>query len=143
MSRRKLDGDGEEEAKKVNLMTMPGRRGAVRNGGASAGTKVVQTGAPKSAKSRSAKKALRDAVKAEVKKKSADIARQLVEKAAEGDMRGTAVVLSLIEKAKQENAATRKMRSGPSWAELLASEPEWEDSAETGGAKSEGRGTRD
>ncbi len=128
MSRTKLDGDGGDESKKDNLVAMPGKRGAAGKQGRTDRTRKVRQEAPKSAK-----KTLRDAVKAEVKKKSADIARQLVEKAAEGDMRGTAVVLSLIEKAKQENAAKRKKRSGPSWAELLASEPEWEDGAEGGG----------
>lgn len=138
MSRRKLDGDGEEEKKKGKLVTMPRKRGVAGNPGGQAGTKAAAPKAPKSAK-----KTLRDAVKAEVKKKSADIARHLVEKAVEGDMRGTAVVLSLIERAKQENAASKKKRSGPSWAELLASEPEWEDGAEAGLAKNAAPGTKD
>ncbi|MFZ0339206.1 MAG: hypothetical protein WAL45_14320 [Terracidiphilus sp.] len=77
-----------------------------------------------------ARKKLRDAVKAVVKNKSVAIAETLVRKVEKGDMRGTEVVLSLIEKKKQGKDAQKKVRSGPSWAELLASEPEWDESME-------------
>jgi hypothetical protein len=84
-----------------------------------------------------ARKKLRHAVKAVVKVNSASIAEKLVSKAQEGDIRGTEMMLSLIEKKKQGKDAEkkRKKRTGPSWAELLASEPEWDESMEDGGKK--------
>ena len=46
------------------------------------------------------------------------------------------MMLSLIEKKKEEkDGKKKKKRSGPSWAELLASEPEWDESMEDGGKK--------
>jgi hypothetical protein len=46
-------------------------------------------------------------------------------------MRGTEMMLSLIEKKKPgKDAKKKKKRDGPSWAELLASEPEWDESME-------------
>jgi len=81
-----------------------------------------------------ARKKLRHAVKAVVKNKSGAIAETLVSKAEKGDMRGTEMMLSLIEKKKQgKDAKKKKKRSGPSWAELLASEPEWDESMEDDG----------
>jgi len=82
-----------------------------------------------------AKKALRHALKAKVKAERVKIAEKLVEKVTQGDMKGTEIVLSLMEKAKSENEKKKKKRSGPSWAELLASEPEWDESTEDGGKK--------
>ena len=83
-----------------------------------------------------ARKKLRHAVKAVVKNKSAAIAKKLVSKVQEGDMKGTEMVLSLIERKKQDkDAKKKKKRSGPSWAELLASEPEWDESMEEDGGK--------
>ena len=79
-----------------------------------------------------ARKKLRHAVKAAVKAKSAELAQKLVSKAEEGDMRGAEMMLSLIEKKKPAKDGKTKKRSGPSWAELLASEPEWDESAEEG-----------
>lgn len=72
-----------------------------------------------------ARKVLRHAVKAVVKEKSARIAEKIVSKAEAGDMRGTEMMLQLIEKKKPGKEAKKKKRDGPSWAELLASEPEW------------------
>ena len=80
-----------------------------------------------------ARKKLRHAVKAAVKAKSAELAQRLVKKAEEGDMRGAEMMLSLIEKKKPGKDGKTKKRSGPSWAELLASEPEWDETAESGG----------
>jgi hypothetical protein len=78
-----------------------------------------------------ARKKLRHAVKAVVKVKSGLIAEKLVSKAEAGDMRGTEMMLSLIEKKKPgKDAKKKKKRDGPSWAELLASEPEWDESME-------------
>lgn len=72
-----------------------------------------------------ARKELRHAVKAVVKANSTKIAKKLLEKAEGGDMRGTEMMLSLIEKKKADKDGKKKKRNGPSWAELLASEPEW------------------
>ncbi len=77
-----------------------------------------------------ARKKLRHAVKAVVKNKSGAIAEKLVGKVEEGDMRGTEMVLSLIEKKKQGKDVKKKKRSGPNWEELLGSEPEWDESME-------------
>jgi hypothetical protein len=82
-----------------------------------------------------AKKALRHALKAKVKAERVKIAEKLVEKVTQGDMKGTEIVLTLMEKDKDENAKKRKKREGPSWAELLASEPEWDESMEDDGEK--------
>ncbi len=78
-----------------------------------------------------ARKKLRHAVKAVVKVKSEVIAKKLVNKAEKGDIRGTEMMLSLIEKKQGKNPKKKKKRSGPSWAELLASEPEWDESMES------------
>jgi hypothetical protein len=81
-----------------------------------------------------ARKKLRHAVKAVVKANSGRIAEQLVTKAQQGDMRGTEMMLSLIDKKKQStDGKKKKKRSGPNWAELLASEPEWDESMEENG----------
>jgi len=89
-----------------------------------------------------ARKKLRHAVKAVVKVNSALLAEKLVSKAQKGDMRGTEMMLSLIEKKKQSNEAKKKKkREGPSWAELLASEPEWDESMEED--RDQGSGVRD
>jgi hypothetical protein len=46
-------------------------------------------------------------------------------------MRGTEMVLSLIEKKKQgKGEKKKKKRSGLGWAELPLSEPEWDESME-------------
>jgi hypothetical protein len=82
-----------------------------------------------------ARKKLRHAVKAVVKNKSGVIAKTLVGKAEKGDTRGTEMMLLLIEKKKQGKDVKKKKRSGPSWAELLASEPEWDESMEDDGEK--------
>jgi hypothetical protein len=105
------------------------------------GNDAEETGAKKNGESvpvdlgdyKGARKKLRHAVKAEVKVKSALIAEKLVSKAEAGDMRGTEMMLSLIEKKKPgKDAKKKKKREGPSWAELLASEPEWDESMEDG-----------
>jgi len=128
MGRRKLDREGQEEEKHGNLVAMQAKKGVTKRKKKPAddtGDTVA-----KATSSKGAKKTLRDAVKAEVRKKSADLARKLVDQAADGDLKGAEIVLSLMENAKQENNAKKKKRGGPSWAELLASEPEWDESME-------------
>jgi hypothetical protein len=74
-----------------------------------------------------ARKKLRHAVKAVVKANSKTLAEKIVGKAQDGDARGTQMMLSLIEKKKAAKEGKKKKRDGPSWAELLVSEPEWDD----------------
>jgi hypothetical protein len=73
-----------------------------------------------------AKKALRRAVKAEVKKDRERIAKALVKRTLQGDVRGTEMLLSLMEHGNKEGKDGKKKRSGPSLLDLLESEPEWE-----------------
>ena len=124
------------------------RRG--KSGAAKDTKDAKETGAAKNDESvpvdlgdyKGARKVLRHAVKAVVKVKSAAIAEKLVGKVEAGDMRGTEMVLSLIEKKKKQGKdAKKKKRDGPSWAELLASEPEWDESMEEG--RDQGSGSRD
>jgi hypothetical protein len=131
MSKRKLDSKGEKAKENDNLVTMRGKRDAAANEAELATKSEAAEAAEKAYKG--AKKALRKAVKAEVKKQSEDIARKLVSKASSGDMHGTEMVLSVMKIAKaEEDAKKKKKRDGPSWAELLVSEPEWDESMEDG-----------
>ena len=74
-----------------------------------------------------ARKKLRHAVKAVVKANSETLAKKIVQQAQGGDARGTETMLSLIDKKKPGKEPKKKKRDGPSWAELLASEPEWDE----------------
>jgi hypothetical protein len=129
MSKRKLDGKAEKE--NDNLLTMRGKQDAAAK---EAEPPAKDEAAEVDEKAyKGAKKALRKAVKAEVKKQSVDIARRLVSKASSGDMHGTEMVLSVMKIAKAEDdPKKKKKRDGPSWAELLVSEPEWDESMEDG-----------
>ena len=129
MSKRKLDRKAEKE--NDNLLTMQGKQDAA---GKEAEAPAKNEAAEVDEKAyKGAKKALRKAVKAEVKKKSKDFAEKLVAKATSGDIRGAEIVLSLMDNAKaEEDAKKKKKRDGPSWAELLVSEPEWDESMEDG-----------
>jgi hypothetical protein len=83
---------------------------------------------PKQPAKLGAKKALRRALKAEMNKKSPEIAEALVKRTIEGDVRSTEMLMSLVvPKSNQDGKTKKKKRSGPSLAELLASEPEWVD----------------
>ena len=62
-----------------------------------------------------ARKKLRHAVKAVVKANSKTLAEKIVEKAQDGDARGTQMMLSLIEKKK---AGQRSKEEKAGWAEL-------------------------
>ena len=77
-----------------------------------------------------ARKKLRHAVKAVVKANSETLAEKIVQQAQGGDARGTETMLSLIDKKKPGKEPKKKKRDGPSWAELLASEPEWDEEDE-------------
>jgi hypothetical protein len=136
MSGKNLDGEVKEEKKHSNLVVMPGKEseGAIEE--ASAATRKERKAKAKSKSNKSAKKVLCDAVKHEVMQRSRKIAHDLVDKVTKGDARGTEVVLTLLQKARQENNAKKaRKRSGPSWAELLVSEPEWDENMEDGGSE--------
>jgi len=108
------------EKKNGKATTVSGRVTAVRAVGDESAKAVPHKGA---------KKALRQAVKVAVEKRSRLIAETLVNKVTQGDMRGAEMLLSLIERAKKENKkkVARKIKPRASAAELLASEPEWEE----------------
>jgi len=132
MSKKKLDGKSEKEKENGNLVTMQVKQDAAANAVESPAKNDEVEAAEKAYKG--AKKALRKAVKAEVKRQSKEFAEKLVAKTSAGDIRGAEIVLSLMDKAKAEEDAKKKKkkRDGPSWAELLASEPEWDESMEDG-----------
>jgi hypothetical protein len=87
-----------------------------------------------------ARKKLRHAVKAEVKANSEKIAEKLVGKVKEGDLRGTEMVLTLMEKKKAGKDAKKKKHGGLNWADLMPSEPEWDASKEE--FKDQGSGSK-
>jgi hypothetical protein len=72
-----------------------------------------------------ARDALQQAMSYALKKKSKTIASSLVQSSIGGQTRTVTTVLSLTEEEKE--SADRK-RHGPSLAELLEAEPEWDDS---------------
>lgn len=74
-----------------------------------------------------ARKKLRHAVKAVVKANTTALAKKIVQKAQGGDTRGTEMMLTLIDKKKAGKEPKKKKREGPSWVELLVSEPEWDE----------------
>jgi len=71
------------------------------------------------------RKALRKAVKKAVKKECEKIAQALVKETQKGNMRSTAVVLSMIEKRKKDSEGAKR-HGGLTAADLLGSEEEWE-----------------
>lgn len=124
MGRSKLDKQYVSEQKQAEAATKkPEKAGKKKN--AKAEEEPAQTvEMPENLEDyKGARKQLRQAVKAVVKANTAKIAEKIVEKAKDGDMRD---MLSLIEKKKAGKAGKKKKRDGPSWAELLASEPEWD-----------------
>jgi hypothetical protein len=97
-------------------------------------------------KPKKAMKALRKAVKDEIRARSEAIAEALVSKVANGDKRCTEMMFSLIEKKKKnDNGASR--HGGLTAADLLGSEDQWESEtyeamedkpeSETGGRETE------
>lgn len=76
-----------------------------------------------------AKRALREALKDELSDKGAkNIVAALVKRTIEGDVRSSEMLMTLMVRKKDEDkAGEKKKRSGPSLADLLASEPEWVD----------------
>ena len=147
MTTSKQDKERKQEQTRGKMVTMSRKAGVTKQAtegkGAAAATAKAAQGiegsqneAAETGEHKGATKALRHALKAKVKTQSEQIAQMLVTKVKEGDMKGTEMVLSLIEKKKEgTDGKKKKKRSGPSWAELLASEPEWDESMEDGGKK--------
>ena len=140
----------KQEKKRGKVVTMPEKSGDAEiqeAGGANkgAGAKAPRKGGKKNAPDseaqeemhKGAKKALRRAVKAEVKKDREKIARALVERTIKGDVRGTEMLLSLMEHNNKEGKDGKKKHGGLKLIDLLESEPEWEgeeaESAAAGG----------
>ena len=143
---RKSSLDQEKQEKKGGkVVTMPDKTGGVENqavggAGAGGGNKAPRKGGKKKVLDsetqeelhKGAKKALRRAVEAEVRKEKEKIAEVLVSKVKDGDMRGAVMVLSLMEHGDKEDKDVKKKRGGLKLIDLLESEPEWEgDEAET------------
>ena len=126
MSRGSLEGTAKKDRTHGKLIAAP--RGTNAAGNSKTARETTGENGAEAGSHKGAKKALRQAVKAEVKKQSREIARKLVHKAVDGDIKGAAMVLSLMDKERADNERKRHERSGPSWAELLASEPEWDES---------------
>jgi len=93
-------------------------------------------GAAKDPAKLGAKKALRRALKDKLNQGGAKkIAEALVDQTAKGEKLGAGILMTLVMNKKDEGGTAKKKkkkRSGPSLADLLASEPEWvEEPAET------------
>jgi hypothetical protein len=140
--------DKEKQEKKSKVVTMQQKAGgeivAAGEGGKPAATKKPKRAAKSAAEKKTekktekgekvkqagkgAKKALRRAVKVEVKARSEGIAHSLVENVERGDVQSATLMISLMEKKKKKEGDTEW--DGPSAAELLASEPEWDEEME-------------
>ncbi len=150
MGRCKLDED-EKKSKAAKTPKKTGGTGRAKAGGSGrkkAAAKKAAKGKPKTpepddkTKRKGAKKALREAVKKVVKEQCEGIARSLVNRTKDGDMRSAKLVLSLMERKKLEGD---EASDGPSAAELLASEPEWDEEEEKkqeAGNKEQGAGSQ-
>ncbi len=86
-----------------------------------------------------ARKALRRAVKKAVKARSDGIAFSLLDRTAHGDMRGAAMMISLMEPKNKDGSDEKNDWHGPSVAELLESEPPWDGSLESSETVASGR----
>jgi hypothetical protein len=130
MGRSKLD----EEKRKANKGKRAGRKNKTTKQKPDTMEQAVGSGEGGDAESKQpvklgAKNALRKALKDELNQEGArKIAKALVKRTIEGDMQSTEMLMSLVVPKKDEDGkAKKKKRSGPSLAELLASEPEWVD----------------
>lgn len=72
---------------------------------------------------------LKRAVNRRLKRESEALADLLLEKAKEGKIESVRLMVNLAERKKKikPEEKKKKRRDGPSWAELLVSEPEWEE----------------
>jgi hypothetical protein len=138
MGRCKLDEEKQKKPRKA--VKAPGKTGGTKRakaggrGGKKATAKKPARGKPKTpepddkTKRGGAKKALREAVKKVVQEECEGIARSLVNRTKDGDMRSAKLVMTLMGKKKDGGDDTAS--DGPSAAELLASEPEWDEEEE-------------
>ncbi len=108
--------DTEEAAKKNKVVTMPRT---------DSGKDAEET--EKGEKKTSAKKALRHEVKRVVRERGGEIADTLMDKAKEGDLHSTEILLELMEKKEKRGGEGDDGQDGPSLAEQLMEGPTWED----------------
>jgi hypothetical protein len=120
----------EESAKADEELRAPEKPKRPRR---NAAERAAEKGEEEKQAAKGTRKTLRKAVKKVVKKECEKIARALVEETQKGNMRSTAVMLSMIEKKSDEGSARH---GGLTAADLLGSEEEWE-------GETEGTGTRD
>jgi hypothetical protein len=122
---------------KDKVVTMPRKDGgedaeAAANGDEKAATEKPGGGKAteedEKAKRKGAKKALRHAVKEAVKENREEIADSLVTQAAKGDVRCTAMVLSLMEKKKKDGEDDDDW-DGPGLADILVPGQLWREKA--------------
>jgi hypothetical protein len=139
MMKSSLDKPENKKKKKSGkVVTMPDKTGDQKNqetgvAGADGGDKAPRKSGRKPGKKeveeeehKGAKKALRQAVRAEVKKRKEKIAEALVNRIGDGDMRGAAMVLSLMEHGNKEGEDGKKRHGGLKLIDLLESDTEWE-----------------
>jgi hypothetical protein len=75
---------------------------------------------------------LRSAINSLVGAESDRIAKALIDKTIKGNMTSAKLVVELADPGKNASAQEKKKRRGPSPAQLLASEPEWQESHSEG-----------
>jgi hypothetical protein len=110
--------------KKRILRKKPSRAKAAKGAKARRAGKAAEAESSPSVAVSAAKK-LRSAVDSEVSKSSKKIAKAMVEQAVKGNMSGARLLIELSG-AKNPPEEEKKKCSGPTQAELLASEPQWE-----------------
>jgi len=114
-----------EENAKANGNEEPAKAAKPKGTRKSAAERAAEKEEKDKQAAKGARKALRKAVKKAVKEQCAMIARTLVDATQKGNMRSTAVVLSMIEK-KKKGGEGAKRHGGLTAADLLGSEEEWE-----------------
>jgi hypothetical protein len=120
---------GEENAKADESGVEPAIAEKPKRPRKSAAEKAAEKEEQEKEAAKGARKVLRKAVKKAVKKKCDLIAKALVEETQKGNMRSTAMMLSLMEKKEGDESAMR--HGGLTAADLAGSEEEWE-GGETG-----------
>ena len=109
---------------KDKVVTMPRKDGGEDAEAAANGDEKAATEKDEKAKRKGAKKALRHAVKEAVKENREEIADSLVTQAAKGDVRCTAMMLSLMEKKKKDGEDDDDW-DGPGLADILVPGQLW------------------
>ena len=114
-----VNAKAEENNGKAAAAEKPPKRSAAEK----AAEKAAKKEKEEKEAGKGARKALRNAVKKVVKAGCEKIALRLLEETEKGNMRSTSMMLSLMEKKKDKDGEY----DGPSEAELLGSEEQWED----------------